>query len=105
MKTPNLLLLTLLLTAAPGFAKDDEGKIVSVSARAITIGKKHPSSYKITAATVITLNGAAVGVVALRSGMSAEVTAHAGVAASVDAVDTQLKMGSLDSNHLKQKKK
>ena len=103
MKKPKLLLLVALAVTTPGFAKDDEGKIVSVSKDAITIGKKHPSSYKITATTLITVNGQPVMSALLRPGMRAEVTARGGVAASVDAVEEPLKGGSLKVPSLKKK--
>ena len=90
-----LQLLIALSTAIPSIAKDDDGKIVSVTKDAIAIGKKHPNSYKLAAATLITLNGRTVTSAALLPGMRANVTAHAGVAASVDAVEDLFKSGSL----------
>ena len=97
------LLLAALVIAAPAFAKDDEGKIISASKDAITVGKKHPSSYKITAGTLITFNGQPAPATALKAGMHAEVVAHAGVAASISAVEDPFKMGSLDAKSLKKK--
>ena len=81
------LLIALLLTAAPLLANEDEGRIVTLSPASITIGKKHPNTYKLTTATACTLNGQAVAVAALKPGMKADVISEADVAKSITAKD------------------
>ena len=103
MKTlPRLLLIALLTTAAPSFANEDEGHIVTVSPASITIGKKHPNTYKITTATACTLNGQTVTSAALKPGMKADVVSEADVAKSITAKD-DTKSGSPDAKPKKAK--
>src|SRR5258708_1248611 len=92
----HLILIALFSPPPPGLAKDHEGEIVIISPSSITVGKTHSRSYKINAATSISLNGQRAPIAALRPGMGAVVTADTGIAASVSAVDDPLKIGSLD---------
>ena len=82
-----LLRLAFLLAAAPLLANEDEGRIVTLSPASITIGKKHPNTYKLTTATACTLNGRPVALAALKPGMKADVISEADVAKSITAKD------------------
>ena len=89
MKIPSLRLLTLVLALfilTPAWAGDSSSKIISVSGDSITVGKKHPKTYKITAATAVTLNGAKSTTAALKPDMEATVTATDTTATSIAAV-------------------
>ena len=89
MKISSLRLLTLLLAffiLTPAWAGDSSSKIVSVSGDSITVGKKHPKTYKITSATAVTLNGAKTTTAALKPDMEATVTATDTTATSIAAV-------------------
>ena len=98
-----LLRLAFLLAAAPLLANEDEGRIVTLSPASITIGKKHPNTYKITTATTCTINGRPVALVALKPGMKADVISEADVAKNITVKDDPLKGGSLDSKAKKGK--
>ena len=98
-----LIRLALLLTASPLLANEDEGRIVTVSPASITIGKKHPNTYKITTATTFTVNGQPVTLAALKPGMKADVISEADVAKNITVKDDPLKGGSLDSKAKKGK--
>jgi len=82
-----LAVLAALLFATPVWAGDATSKIISVSAEAITVGKKHPKTYKITPTTAVTVNGAKAKVETLKPGMEAMVTATADTATSISAND------------------
>lgn len=98
-----LLRLAFLLAAAPLLANEDEGRIVTLSPASITIGKKHPNTYKITTATTCTINGRPVALAALKLGMKADVISEADVAKNITVKDDPLKGGSLDSKAKKGK--
>ena len=98
-----LLRLAFLLAAAPLLANEDEGRIVTLSLASITIGKKHPNTYKITTATTCTINGRPVALAALKLGMKADVISEADVAKNITVKDDPLKGGSLDSKAKKGK--
>ena len=98
-----LIRLAFLITAAPLLANEDEGRIVTVSPASITIGKKHPNTYKITAVTTCTVNGRAVPPAALEPGMKADVISEADVAKTITVKDDPLKGGSLDTKPKKGK--
>ncbi len=100
---PRLLLIALLTATTPSFANEDEGRIVTVSPAAITIGKKHPNTYKITTATSFTVNGRPATLAALKPGMKADVISEADVAKNIAVKDDPLKGGSLDSKAKKGK--
>lgn len=102
-RTHLIRLAFLLITATPSFANEDEGRIVTVSPASITIGKKHPNTYKITTATACTLNGRPVALAALKPGMKADVISEADVAKTIAVKDDPLKGGSLDSKPKKGK--
>ena len=85
-----LILIALLAAATPLLANEDEGRIVTVSPASITIGKKHPNTYKITTATAFTVNGRAVTLAALKPGMKADVVSEADVAKSIAVKDDAL---------------
>jgi hypothetical protein len=95
--------IAMSVAVIPSVAKEDDGKIVSVSRDSITIGKKHPSSYKVNAATVISVNGQRATIAALRPGMSAQVVAQAEIATSIAAKNDLLKGPSLDMKPKKNK--
>ena len=89
MKAPVLRQLTVLAAAlclaAPAWAGDASSKIITVSTDSITVGKKHPKTYKITPATAVQLNGAKATVQQLQQGMEATVTATGETATSIAA--------------------
>ena len=95
--------LAFLLAATPLLANEDEGRIVTVSPASITIGKKHPNTYKITTATTFTVSGRPVALTALKPGMKADVISEADVAKNITVKDDPLKGGSLDSKPKKGK--
>ncbi len=98
-----LLRLAFLLTATPLLANEDEGRIVTISPASVTIGKKHPNTYKLTPATACTINGRPVALAALKPGMKADVISEADVAKNIAVKDDPLKGGSLDSKAKKGK--
>ncbi len=79
--------LAVFLLATPAWAGDATSKIISVSADSITVGKKHAKTYKITATTAVTVNGAKAKADTLKPGMEALVTATADTATSISAND------------------
>ena len=89
MKSPALHRLTVLaaalVLAAPAWAGDASAKIITFSTDSITVGKKHPKTYKITPATTVQVNGAKATVQQLKEGMEATVTATGEVATSIAA--------------------
>lgn len=74
-----------LLLAAPTWAGDATAKIISISSDSITLGKKHPKTYRMTPATAVVVNGAKVKAEMLKPGMEATVVATAETATSIDA--------------------
>ena len=80
-----LAVFAALLFATPAWAGDATSKIISVSSDSITLGKKHPKTYKITPATAVVVNGAKVKAEMLKPGMEATVVATAETATSIDA--------------------
>ena len=88
------LAAALLALSAPCFANEDEGRIVTVSPASITIGKKHPNTYKITTATAVTINGQSAAATALKPGMKADVVTEADVAKSITAKEDAPKGGA-----------
>lgn len=98
-----VILLAFLAAATPSFANEDEGRIVTLSPASITIGRKHPNTYKITTATACTINGRPVALAALKPGMKADVISEADVAKNITVKDDPLKGGSLDSKAKKGK--
>lgn len=94
MKTLSAGILTLVLgffLLTPAWAGDSTSKIVSVSTDSITVGKKHPKTYKITAATAVTVNGAKAAVGALKQDMEATIIATDTTATSIVAADKPVK--------------
>ena len=89
MKALSFRQLTVLaaafLLAAPAWAGDATSKIITFSTDSITVGKKHPKTYKITPATTVQVNGAKATVQQLKDGMEATVTATGEVATSIVA--------------------
>lgn len=88
MKAPSRRQLTVLAAAfflaAPAWAGDATSKIIACSSDSITVGKKHPKTYKITPATAVQVNGAKATVQQLQQGMEATITAT-GIAATAVA--------------------
>ena len=89
MKALSIRQLTVLAAAfflaAPTWAGDASSKIIAFSSDSITVGKKHPKTYKITPATTVQVNGAKATVQELKDGMEATVTATGEVATSIVA--------------------
>lgn len=89
MKAPALRHLTVLaaalLLAVPAWAGDATSKIITFSTDSITVGKKHPKTYKITPATTVQVNGAKATVQQLKDGMEATITATGETATSIAA--------------------
>ena len=79
------VLAAALFLAAPAWAGDATSKIITVSSDSITVGKKHPKTYKITPATAVQVNGAKATIQQLKDGMEATVTATGETATSIAA--------------------
>ena len=98
-----LIVITALVgTAARTWAGPGDAKtITAVSAQSISVGKKHSEAFRITAATVVNLNGGNATASALKVGMKASVVAaDDGSAASIAATEVPFKDQKLKNKHL-----